>query len=192
MTIEDYHIFSGTSTVGSGTVTLNGTVNVVGATSAFLTQLSVGSVLEVNGEARVVVTIADNTHCTVSTAFLQTASAQAYTIYQMINVEDVSADLLPPAGAYVPFSRPTPLLDGTVRGMGWATATWKWGWLALAQRNALKALCAGVSVETFIKMPDDARVTRTYRAVLVWPAAEQYYANTVLDFTLSFRRLEVL
>jgi hypothetical protein len=192
MAIELFAIFNGTPVSGSGSVALNGTTAVVGTTTAFLTQAPVGTVIEVNGEARVVTVTTDNTHLTVGTAFTQTASGQDYTLYPMVAVEDLTADLLPPASEFQRYSKLTPLADGTVRGLGWSLATWKWGWITAAQRTALKALCSGASVETFIKTLNDTNAFAVYRAVLVWPEREQKYAAHVLDFALQFRKVSAI
>lgn len=192
MTFSTFKIYDGSNPTESGTLTLNGTMAVVGASTAFTTQLVVGDVIEAGGEARVVATITDSTHLTVSTAFTISGGGKAYTIAALKNVETLVAYLLPPASDFQPYSKPTALGDGTVRGLGWTTALWKWGWLTQAQRNALKALCAGVSVETFIATRNSDGAFKVYRAVLVWPDREDHYGGKVLNFTLQFRKLQAL
>ena len=81
-TEEKYIIPSGSKTGGttllSGNVAINATVNVVGTGTAFIEQLKIGDTIQV-GTARterVVATIANNTNLTVTSAFATTASAQ--------------------------------------------------------------------------------------------------------------------
>jgi hypothetical protein len=189
MAFDLFAIHNGTPVSGSGSVTLNGTTAVVGSTSAFTTQSAVGDVISVNDEPRVITVVTDNTHLTVATAFTQTASGQDYTFYPMVNVESLTGTPLPPASDFQAYSKPTPLANGTVRGLGWSLASWRWGWLTAAQRNALKALCSGASVETFIKTRNDANALAVYKCVMVWPERENRYSGNFLDFVLQFRKV---
>ncbi len=65
--------------LGAGTVTTNGTVNLVGSGTSFTTFYHVGDTILVNGEtARIVNSITDNTHLAVTGAFSTSASSLAY------------------------------------------------------------------------------------------------------------------
>lgn len=191
--MSNYQIYDGSTITESGTVTLNGTTAVVGSTTAFTTQIQAGDVIEVNGEARVVSVVTDNTHLTVLTAFAQSASGQLYTRYRMVAVETLaSGRLKTPVSDPQTYSRLEPLLDGTVRGLGWMTTNWKWAWLTHTERDALKALCPGASISTFIKTRDEGNDFAIYRAVMVWPEKPDIYGQRWQNFTLNFRKLEAL
>lgn len=187
-----YRIYDGSSTARSGTITLNGTTEVVGSGTSFNTEFVVGDVIEVNGEARLVASISGSLLLTVGTAFAQSASGQEYSGYHIVRVTSLATDMLEPASTPQTYSASRALLDGTVRGMGWAITEWKWGFLLVAQRNALKALCPGKSVSTFIDTRDEADTFVTYRAVMVWQDRPEIFANRWLNFVLQFRKMEAV
>jgi hypothetical protein len=62
------------STTLTGSIDPDGTVNVVGVGTLFLTELEVGDRILVTGETREVATITNNTHLTVTLAFSDTAN----------------------------------------------------------------------------------------------------------------------
>jgi hypothetical protein len=65
---------------GSGTVSTTKTTELVGTNTTFLTDFSIGDTITVSGEtARVVATITDDTHLTVTTAFQNTTTDISYT-----------------------------------------------------------------------------------------------------------------
>jgi hypothetical protein len=70
----------GTKT-GVGTVTTNGTVNLVGSGTEF-TSHTVGDMIKLTDETvRTIATIVDDTHLTVTSAFTTSASEITYTVY---------------------------------------------------------------------------------------------------------------
>jgi len=80
----------------TGTVTINGTVNVVGSGTSFLTALVSGQLVLVAGEVRKVNTITDDTHFSVTSAFAGSASGQTLNKYYYAEGEVVHSDYLPP------------------------------------------------------------------------------------------------
>jgi hypothetical protein len=187
-----YRIYDGTSTTRTGTVTLNGTTSVVGSGTAFGSEFSVGDVIEVNNEARRIASISNDTSLTVGSAFTQSATGQVYTGYHIVAVTSLAMDMLEPNSTPQTYSAARALLDGTVRGLGWSTTEWKWGFITAAQHAAFKALCPGKSVLTFIDTRDDNDEFLTYRAVMVLPDKSEIYAHHWLNFTLGFRKMEQL
>jgi len=70
----------GTKT-GEGTVTTNGTVNLVGLSTAF-TDYTAGDTIKIENETvRIVASITDDTHLTSTVAFTTSASELGYTVY---------------------------------------------------------------------------------------------------------------
>ena len=191
--MSNYQIYDGSTITESGTVDLNGTTTVTGSSTAFTTQFQVGDVIEVNGEARVVGTVTNNTQLIVETAFLQSATGQAYTRYRMVAIETLAGGLMKtPTSDPQTYSKLDALLDGTVRGQGWMTTNWKWAWLTATERTALKALCTGASISTFIKTRGEANTFAVYRAVMIWPDKPDIYGQRWQNFILAFRKLEAL
>jgi hypothetical protein len=191
--MSNYQIYDGSTITESGTVTLYGTTAVVGSSTAFSTQFRTGDVIEVNTEARVVNVVSDNTHLTVLSAFLQSASSQAYTRYRMAAIETLASGFMKtPTSDPQTYSKSDALLDGMVRGQGWMTTNWKWVWLTTAERTALKALCPGASILTFIKTRDEGNLFNIYRAIMVWPDKPDIYGQRWQNFMLAFRKLEAL
>ena len=65
----------------AGTVTTNGTVNLVGVNTSFTTIFSVGDTIFVSGEtARVIAAIVDNTHLSVTVAFTSSVAGLTYSL----------------------------------------------------------------------------------------------------------------
>jgi hypothetical protein len=80
----------------TGTVTINGTVNVVGVGTSFTTELVSGQLVTVSGQTRKVNTITDNTHFSTTSAFSGSASGQTmYRIY-FAEGEIIHSNELPP------------------------------------------------------------------------------------------------
>lgn len=75
-TITDEVVFANSNSEQiSGTVSINGTVNVVGSGTSFLTNLVSGQLVIVSGQTRKVNTVTDDTHFSVTSAFSGTASS---------------------------------------------------------------------------------------------------------------------
>ncbi len=100
-----------------------------------------------------------------------------------------------PQWTYQPYTSYQDLLDGTRRGMGFPMATWHWQFLTDVQREALRALCPGLSAQVYIKTltnetSSGVRTYGTFSAVMFWPpASEDKQAGNVLGFTLEFHHL---
>jgi hypothetical protein len=110
----------------------------------------------------------------------------------MTNLESLAVPVVPPAWTYRQYSEEIQLGDGTVQGQGWPTATWHWGFIKKAMKASLKTFCAGKSAVVYIKTYKPDRTTGTFRAVMVWPAEDEDYAERTQDFTIEFRRLEAV
>ncbi len=70
--------FSAANSQLTGTVTINGTVNVVGSGTSFNTELSVGDLISVAGEIRQVATLPGATSMTVTQAFAGSSSGNVF------------------------------------------------------------------------------------------------------------------
>jgi hypothetical protein len=118
---------------------------------------------------------------------------QIGTTSSMTNVESLtvaSGDPVPaPKSSFKPYADKLALGDGTARGVGFPSATWHWGYLTLAQRNALRVFCSGQSAAVYIRTRKDDDTYANYTATLIWPDEEEKEAGRRLDFTLQFIRL---
>lgn len=192
-----YAIALTTTISASGTITINGTTAVVGASTAFTTQLSVGDVISANGEVHAVATITDNTHLTTATAFVGSASGLTYTRRTLTNIESFAPQLAP-KGSFQPYSEAFDLGNGLVRGGGLPTDSWKFGYLPKAYRDILRTYCPGASGNVYMRTRviegtdgagEDAFAT--FQAVAIWPIDEtkDRPKGVRVPFELKFRQL---
>lgn len=98
-----------------------------------------------------------------------------------------------PLQTFKPFSKAVENGAGGVKGQGWPIAEWVWGFLEEDERDALKALCPGLSVEVYIRTLNADLDWRTYRALMIWPTeAEDRQVGSSMKFQLVFRIKEEL
>lgn len=101
---------------------------------------------------------------------------------------------------FVAYSRALELGDGTVRGGGFPSTKWHWGFMSAAQYAQLKTFCAGKSANVVIRTTDGTYTTGTpdyaaYNAVMVWPEGPEEvdkFAGRILNVTIEFRHLVII
>lgn len=110
----------------------------------------------------------------------------------LVNVRDLPDSLKSPKPEFVEFSQAIPLASGGVKGGGWSTASWKWGWITTDQRDQLKTFCPdGLSAPIYIRTWRRDGTFGYYEGVMVWPEAEgEHQAGRILDFTVLFQSLQ--
>ena len=111
----------------------------------------------------------------------------------MTNVEELSTPLPAPRSTFSPHSQYLRLGDGSVRGGGWATATWRWGFLTQAQRDQLRTFCTDASASVYIKprKNDNSAAYQVYAATMIWPQEEERETSGKrLDFVVEFTNLQ--
>lgn len=181
---------------GTGTVSVSAaSKNVVGSSTAFTTQLAVGSVIVSDGQTLAVAAITDNTHLTLQSETGAAISGKAFDYYNLTNVETFT-----PTRPFAPKSVPKPwfaafdLGDGTARGMGRPVTSWQFGFVTQAFRNALRAYCTGKSARVYVRSReiDNSDDFVTYFGVMLWPDTEQRNATRRTQFNIEFRDLVVL
>ncbi len=107
------------------------------------------------------------------------------------NVESLGTPLPAPRSTWNDYSQNIELADGSVRGGGWAVATWTWDFLTQAQRTQLKSFCAGKSAIVWIRTKDESESYVYKTGVCVWPDGPLVRRDGVLlDFVLRFQALE--
>jgi len=99
-----------------------------------------------------------------------------------------------PKFTYKPYSKQIVLGDGSVRGAGWAVASWSWDVMSRTQRDWLRAYCTGQSSDVWIRTKtldsSDAYVVR--RAVMIWPIdSEEHDVTRRTKFEIKFQNLRV-
>lgn len=107
----------------------------------------------------------------------------------------LSTPVTNPYSEYAPFSKIHSLADGSIRGNGSPAIRWVWKFMTRAQRNYLRTtFCASPlsSSSVYIAQLDGEGTERAYLCKMLWPAAEDIQAERVLDFSLTFRRLEIV
>lgn len=77
---EQFIYFKNRSTTTTGTVTINGTVDVVGIGTLFMDEIGIGDVIIVNGEEQIVESITDDLNLVVRDAFASSATGEALTL----------------------------------------------------------------------------------------------------------------
>jgi hypothetical protein len=105
---------------------------------------------------------------------------------------DTGLGIPAPKGIFVPYSQPLDLGDGGLRGGGWATAEWRWGFLSQAHRDILRAYIPGASAQIIIRtsVNDNQDAFYDFVAQAIWPPAEEKQAGRRLGFTLRFRAMQ--
>jgi hypothetical protein len=99
-----------------------------------------------------------------------------------------------PKGIYRPYTEAVNLGDGTVRGAGYPTAEWQWGFLTQTQREALRDYCAGASASVYIETTttENSDEYKDFLAVMIWPEEEERTsAMRRLEFSVQFRQMVV-
>lgn len=196
MTIYSYEIgeeFNGTGTAQSTTASKD----VVGTGSAFDTEFAARYLIVIAGETRIVDTITDATHLAVTENFTvgSGGGAVVYTGVNMVNVESLTTPLNAPKSTFVEYSRVINLGDGSIRGMGWPTASWRFGFLATSQRDQLRTFCALASNDVYIRTRknDTGSAYQYYSCQLVWPIGQEDKDHGFrLDFVAEFRDLTLV
>lgn len=187
-------LFTGTGLAATTAVSKD----VVGsAGSSFDTEFVSGYLITVAGETRVVDVVTDADELSVTQAFtVGSDGAKAFTGANLVNVESLATTALPPPkSAFAEHSQTITLGDGAVRGLGWATGEWRWGFLSRAQRDKLRTFCTGASATVYVRTRknDTADAYDYYSAVLVWPTGqEDKQAGKRLDFVAQFQNVTLI
>ena len=108
------------------------------------------------------------------------------------NLADLTVSVYEPEWSYRDHEDEIELGNGTVRAVGWAVASWHWGYLSTAQYGALKEFCSGKSGNVYIKTKIDGDNYDDLYGVVVFPSNLDYHNGKVIDFTLEFRDLEAV
>jgi len=108
----------------------------------------------------------------------------------LTNLESLTTPVAPPKSSFIPYSQSLALGSGSVRGGGWATAIWSWGFLTQAQRNQLRTFCTGKSASVYIntRKNDTSDAYQVYTAVMVWPDEEIKDHGFRTDFQIVFQK----
>lgn len=189
MTLYDYRIGLAQTLTGTGQVWASLTV-LTGTGTSFLTDFVAGDYVIVAGQQRVVDNVVSDTSLNVTVAFATSSAAgQAIQRVRLTNVETLG--VLAPRGDMESYSQAIPLQSGLLRGGGWRRASWKWGYLPIAQRDILRAYCPDASALVYIKTKTRAAADAyaVYQATMIWQVPERVEATRRLDFELKFQNL---
>ena len=107
----------------------------------------------------------------------------------MINLESLSPPLPAPRGTFSKWKEDIEIGSGHTRGAGYATATWLWGYLTVAQRDILRTYCDDASADVCIKTRDRDDQYRDYTGIMHWPREEETFSDMVLDIEILFTHL---
>lgn len=191
-----YYALSGTTVGNPGTVTVSsGFPTIVGSSTTFLSSFSVGDTIVVAGEEHTVTSILNDTHLSTVNNWAQSASGQAYTGYKLSDTLEAHSVVFP-KGVFLPYSQGLDLADGSLRGAGWATAEWQWGFITRAQRQVLRsywpnvpAIPTSVLLRFRTSVNEQNDVFTTFQGQALWPQAEAKQATRRVPFVIRFRAL---
>ena len=110
----------------------------------------------------------------------------------LTNVESLTPAVDAPLSTFHPYSQSIRLGDGTVRGGGWAAATWRWSIIKRAQRDQLRTFIPAQSAWVYVrtKTMDSADTYKNYLAVAVWPIeTEERDSLYRKDFVIQFQNM---
>lgn len=191
----------------AGTVAVTATsANVTGTGTAFLTEFAVGDVIIIGAARHRVVTRFSDTALTISPVSAVTASGLAIAGSSLIALQDLPElvtgtpeKMTAPKGLFVRYTQPIDLGDGGLRGGGWATAEWQWGFMPRWMRDVLRGgwFQAGsppVPVASKLlymrtSVYESSDQYRVFQAQAIWPQAEARVATRRIGFSLKFRAL---
>ena len=111
----------------------------------------------------------------------------------LTNLAALTPPVPEPKSNFQDSSRYVTLGDGSVRGLGWLAAEWRWTFLTRAQRDELKTFCAGASADVFIRTRTNDTIDTygEYSAKMIWPQNEEKSYSKRMDFVIRFVDLEV-
>lgn len=114
----------------------------------------------------------------------------------LVNLEVLSpTPVVPPKCMYTPYTDVIDVGDGSKRGVGAPTATWRWGFIERSQRDMLRTFCPGASAPAYIRTytRDALDSAKEFSCDMIWPAdSEEVVAGRRVDFTIEFRNLVLL
>lgn len=105
------------------------------------------------------------------------------------NLEELSPALFAPNGVFTKWKEDIEIGSGHTRGAGYATATWLWGYMTLAQRDALRAFCPNASADVCIRTRDGDDQFDYYTGIIHWPKEEEIFSGMILDLEIRFTHL---
>ena len=101
-----------------------------------------------------------------------------------------SLDIPVPESDFTDFSDSVKLGSGLTRGLGYPLVTWHYGFLYLAQWDALIFdFCPTASASIFIATPNNSQTFLRYTAVMVPPPKYIIRNAKYIDVTVSFNNL---
>ena len=192
MAITTY-MLGDTSTTHAGTGTLTATTTALSGAggSAFLAELTPGTVIIAAGQTLAITAAASNSAATLQTAPTTPLAGAAFTIIPMTLVTSIGADAVNPLGSYYAWTASKHLANGLERSVGRPRALWLWKNIAATARTALKLYCPGKSARVYICTLNDPSLGTyaAYQAAMIWPDSDNAYTP---EFAIEMRDLILL
>jgi hypothetical protein len=190
--MAQYKYAFGTATAAAGganAAVTSGSNAVNNAGASFLSDFAVGDPIRIGGQWQSILTVDSNIQLhTVNNWSITTTD----TAYKLVATSlDPTLGLKAPKGTFVPYSKQIPLGDGTVRGAGWKTAEWRWGFITQAQRTTLRTYLSIPSTEAFIlhRVYELADIYQWFDAIGIWPQEEDRETTRRLAFTIKWQNM---
>lgn len=95
-------------------------------------------------------------------------------------------DMPDPYADPMDYSQVVTMLDGTTKGLGWLSQSWRWAFMSEAQYNILVAYAGNVNILTLTNSGTSAE----YTGLLVLPEAQpEHRSGRVMDVTVTIKNL---
>jgi hypothetical protein len=100
-----------------------------------------------------------------------------------------------PKWDYQSYAQAVPLGSGLVRGLGGATARWRWAVLSQADRNSLRTYCTGASAAVYIETRTTEKISSVsdqfdeFTANMTWTELEDIQGGRRVGFEIIFKNL---
>jgi ABC-type proline/glycine betaine transport system substrate-binding protein len=113
------------------------------------------------------------------------------TLLGMTNIESMTVPVPNPQTFFKLYAEIVTLGDGSSFGRGFPQVEWKWNLLTRAQRDQLRAYCAGTSAAVYVRTRtnDSADAYKNYLAIMHWPLEEEKYATKRMDLNILFTQM---
>jgi hypothetical protein len=111
----------------------------------------------------------------------------------MVNLDALTVAVTEPRSEFLDYARIVAMLDGSMRGLGFAAASWVLAITTLEERNQLKVFCPGPSANVFIRTKKNDDTYADFSCVMNWPEKEErWMAGIKQNLIIMFTMLEPL
>lgn len=104
-------------------------------------------------------------------------------------LSSLSPKVTDPESNFSDYQNTVTLGNGVIRGMGYPSATWHYGFLQSAEYDKLKTFCGGISAEMYIATVNNDGDFKRYLGVMIMPTTFVIRNGRYMDVTINFTHL---